>query len=147
MKPCLMSYKCYYYFASKYFIYRELQASKYWFITYVWSKVDVFFTQCRYCMYTDSQKHESALLHSLLKPRLSRGHKIPCCGFPIVSNKCWNFSLFGFAISLDLISFLVLWIFLVIWIWRNVYASVVLRFTVNFRHFVEFHKCHGITSI
>ena len=48
MKPYLMGYKCYYYFASKYIVYREFQAVKYSFITDVCNKVDVFFvTQCK----------------------------------------------------------------------------------------------------
>ena len=47
MKRYLIGYKSYLSYVQKYFVQRELQAINYSFITYVWSKVDVFFvTQC-----------------------------------------------------------------------------------------------------
>ena len=49
----LMGYKSHKCFSSKYFVQRELQAVKYLFIAYVWSKVGVFFvTQCTFSEYS-----------------------------------------------------------------------------------------------
>ena len=53
MKHYLMGYKCLLYLDSKYLVYRELQASEYSFISYVLSKVDVFFC---YSVYMCSNK-------------------------------------------------------------------------------------------
>ena len=49
MKRYLIGYKSYSSFIQKCFVLRELQAVKYSFITYIWSKVDVFFC---YSVYT-----------------------------------------------------------------------------------------------
>ena len=47
----LQSYKCYINFLQNFFVQCELQTVKYSFITYVWSKVDVFFC---YSVYVES---------------------------------------------------------------------------------------------
>ena len=50
MKRYLIDYKSNLSFAQNFFVQRELQAYKYSFITYVWSRVDEFFvTQCMCC--------------------------------------------------------------------------------------------------
>ena len=62
MKHYLMGNKCYLkYFASKYFVYWELQAYEYLFITYIWSKVDVFFC---YSVYNKIKQPNERVIYS-----------------------------------------------------------------------------------